>query len=124
MAELVAQVARLSPGDDDEAFFSWLEATAPVRLDADAANSDSVRALDALDAVLLAVAEDSSEVEVEDQLRRFWSESFARYASAEEQWLGEVVVRRGVALQRTIYPDERDRRRYYRTVFRPETLKP
>jgi hypothetical protein len=119
LAELVTQVVRLSATADEASLFAWLETTAPIHLGPDGADSDGIRALDALDSVLLAAAEDSSAVEVEDQLRQFWAESFARYASAEERWLGEVVVRRGTALQTTIYPDENERRRYYRTSLPP-----
>jgi len=117
LARLVQEVARLTPGGAD-GIVNWLETTAPVELPTDQV-TDATRALDALDSVLLAAMEDSSEVAVEDQLRAFWKASFAHYASTAEAELEELVVRRGRTLAHTVYPEADVRRRYYKTALPP-----
>ncbi len=117
LAHLVSEVARLVPGGPDEVE-NWLEQTVPADLDTDTQNS-AILALDALDAVLIAAMEDSNELEAEEQLRAFWQSSFARYASARESELEDLVLRRGRALAARIYPDAELRRRYYKTSLPP-----
>ena len=119
LAALVQQVARLAPTADADALGEWLEITAPQYIDQESPEFDAAVALDALDAVILAAMHDSPHEDVEHQLRHFWRESFARYASAEEHELEEILVRRGRALDRSIYPEAAERRRYYKTSLPP-----
>jgi hypothetical protein len=119
LAGLIELIATRWPGTDEDEFFSWLERTAPIEVDRSSDDWDAAHALDALDAVILAAEADSSDAEIEEQLRHFWRESFARYAAEQEGFLEEILIRRGKALEASVYPDAGLRRRYYMTSLPP-----
>lgn len=119
LARLIELVAARWPGDDEEAFFEWLEQAAPAEITESSTEWDAGRALDSLDAVILAAEADSAEAEIESQLRRFWQESFARYAHGDEELLERILVRRGKALADNVYPERALRKRYYATSLPP-----
>lgn len=116
LAHLLIELRRAWSGDDDS-FVTWLEQTAPVEVDEDSATG-GVKLLDSLDAVLLAVLEEGIDDAAEERITRFWRESFARYASAEERQLENVFLTRGRALPH-IYPEDNQRRRFYRSSLPP-----
>jgi hypothetical protein len=115
LAALINLIWNRWPGTDPEAFEAWLETTA---VGDEVADEDPLlRSLDALDEVLLASLEES-EADVEETLRRVWSETFAHYASAEEARLERAFLSRGVAVSRR-FRDLDERRRIYRTSLPP-----
>ncbi len=128
--DLASEVFELS-GED---FLEWLERTAPSELSDEVGAGDLAPearladSLDELDGILLCAVEevrnlrqrDLSATEIEELLRRIWQHSFARVAAQQENWLEQVVVRRGTALTETIYPDPQERSRLYRYGFPPQ----
>lgn len=116
LAGLIEEVRRLGPSESNE-LDAWLEATAPLDLNDADADTPAIRALDSLDAVLLAAMEEagtSTPAAAEEALRRVWRQTFARYAAAKEAELEQTVVLRGRALG-SIYSDRSQRTRIYRT---------
>jgi hypothetical protein len=128
--DLASEVFELS----GEAFLEWLERTAPSditdqvgeqNLSPESTLADS---LDELDGILLCAVEEVrnlrqrelSASEVEELLRRIWQHSFARVAAQQEQWLEQVVLRRGAAITESIYPDAEERARLYRYGYSPQ----
>ena len=117
------------PQGSDSQFLAWLEVAnqpdTPVSPAGAAANAEE--ALDSVDLVLLAAIQEVetlrgaplSPAELEMHLKRVWSCSFARFASAEQERLGGFFVKRGSVLCETIYPDVVRRRELYRLGLPP-----
>jgi hypothetical protein len=115
LAALINLIWARWPGTDPDEFERWLELTA---VGEGAASPESpLVPLDVLDGVLVAALEES-ELEAEDALRRVWSETFARYASAEEERLSRAFIVRGQAVARS-FLDLEDRHRVYQTSLPP-----
>jgi DEAD/DEAH box helicase len=115
LAALINLIWTRWPGTDPDEFERWLELTAVG--EGPAPPESPLAPLDVLDGVLVAALEDS-ELETEDALRRVWSETFARYASAEEERLSRVFIVRGEAVARH-FVDLEERRRVYQTSLPP-----
>ncbi len=117
-ASLIEEVSRLGP-DTPSALEAWLESTAPLTLDEASGEESAIRALDSLDAVLIACLEEagsSTPAAAEAAVRTMWRQTFARYAAAAEAELERILVVRGRAVSR-IYADSAERLRIYRTGF-------
>jgi DEAD/DEAH box helicase len=115
LAALIEMIWQRWDGGDPEAFEAWLEMTAVD--DPDVVDEALEAPLGTLDAVLLAVLAEG-EGDVDGDLRRVWRESFARYASAEEERLSRAFQARGVAVARR-FALEGERQRVYRTSLAP-----
>lgn len=113
-------------------FFSWLEMVTPLHFRKDLKEEEglgAIEAVDTLDSVLLSVITELEQIDketfivsrLEDRLRQIWQKSYAYYAMQEEKYLDEIFIRRGKALQLTIYPDRNQRRRLYRTSLPPRS---
>ena len=109
----------------EEELVAWLETTAPVEIP-DGEASDQVEILDELDGILLANIEEanrgselSDAAAIEDVLKDAWKQTFAHYASSEEERLGDLYLRRGRALFTEIYAEQENRRRYYKASLPP-----
>lgn len=110
-----------SRSQDD--FFSWLEITAPLD-EFGQELSDSVQTLDSLDAILLAAISEIGMSEMDDDvleqnLQTYWRKSYAHFSAIIENDFEEIFVRRGKALVNTIYPDNVQRRKLYKTSLPP-----
>jgi hypothetical protein len=128
LAELIALVrqqwGQIAGGADERQFLGWLEGTIPLE---QPEGAPAVEALDSLDSILLASIVEVEEIAqqqlgpdaLEEQLRRIWVRTYARYASAQEAALAEYFTRRGRALRARVYPDAAQRRRLYRTNLPP-----
>jgi len=117
LATLINLIFDRWPGTDPDDFEAWLETTAVGGEEAE--DDPLLRTVDALDGVLLAALQES-DGEVEEALRRVWNETFARYASVEEECLGRAFIPRGRAVARR-FQDSEERRRIYRTNLPPRT---
>lgn len=116
-----------------DAFLDWLERTAPTVVSADAGTGVSDGAarladsMDELDAILLTSLEEISRIDevamtrdrAEAQLAALWRTTFTSVAIAQEAWLEQAFVRRGVGIIEHIYPDADERRRLYQYGFAP-----
>jgi hypothetical protein len=119
----------LAPGGTDAEFLAWLEVANHPNTPAPPAGpaADTSEALDSLDFVLLAAIQEIETLrgaplapaELEEHLKRVWSCSFARFASAEQERLGGYFVKRGRVLPVTMYPDAARRRELYRLGLPP-----
>ncbi len=127
---LERQWNRYFHSSDHTQFFEWLEKVAPLDIK-DELNEDTglaaIEAVDSLDSLLLSAIseleqlekEEVSPAQLEERLREIWRRSYAHFAVEEEARLGEIFIRRGMALKSTIYPDAVQRRRLYRTSSPP-----
>lgn len=119
----------LAPHGTDAQFLAWLEVTNHPDTASPPAGpaADASEALDSLDFVLLAAIQEIESLrgaplapaELEEHLKRVWSCSFARFASAEQERLGGYFVKRGRVLPVTMYPDAARRRELYRLGLPP-----
>lgn len=117
-------------------FLDWLEQTAPLSYDENPLSQEDeeetddqqlISALDTLDSILLAsIVEleqlnnlDLNLADLEEKLQEIWRQSYAYYASKEQERLEKIFVTRGKAIQTTIYPDSTERRRLYKTSLPP-----
>nr|MDQ3625118.1 hypothetical protein [Verrucomicrobiota bacterium] len=110
-------------------FVAWLEVANQADTPAPPAGpaAEAAEALDSLDLVLLAAIQEIETLrgapltpaDLEEHLKRVWSCSFARFASAEQERLGAFFVKRGRVLPDTIYPDAARRRELYRLGLPP-----
>ncbi|WP_346897557.1 DEAD/DEAH box helicase [uncultured Roseibium sp.] len=117
----------------EEQFHAWLEATLPENAGANLGVSSRTPAdqlgdsLDELDGFLLAASEELSRLEpegiegarVEVFLRDLWQRTFARVATADEEWLERTFIKRGQAFVERLYPDAQQRQRLYQYGFTP-----
>lgn len=114
------------PGDKEREFYNWLEHTAPLQLSDQVAEQTVVRALDSLDAILLAVVvelerspKEIGRIYVEEHLQHVWQHTYAFYAQKVEKRFEEIFVRRGVTLRENVYPEPEQRKRLYHTNLPP-----
>jgi hypothetical protein len=127
LSALASLIAHIGSGwESQEDLIEWLETTAPV--DDEESEEDDLDALDALDGVLLASieeltppggVEELSADAAEDLLKKAWAQTFAHYASAEEERLRDLYLVRGRALCATVYPEPLQRHRYYKATLPP-----
>jgi hypothetical protein len=120
---------RLMPLGTDAQFLAWLEvANNPATpLPPAGPAAEAAEALDSIDLVLLAAIQEIETLrgaplapaELETHLRRVWSCSFARFASAQQERLGGFFVKRGSVLPERMYPDAARRRELYRLGLPP-----
>ncbi len=130
---LYKQWHHISGSTQLQEFLAWLEETAPLDSQDDSDNetqTNLIETLDALDSILLAAIveveqiagqEDLSLDDLEEQLRRIWQHSYARYASQEQAHLENIFIYRGRALKAKIYPDLDKRKRLYKTSLPPRS---
>jgi len=125
LSALAGLIERIGAGwHSEEDLIQWLETTAPVQIDDE---RDDLNALDALDGVLLASIEEltpAGDAELspeasEELLKKAWGQTFAYHASAEEERLRDIYLRRGRALCTSIYPERPQRHRYYKATLPP-----
>ncbi len=113
-------------------FFDWLEAVSPLDITEELEEETglgAIEAIDTLDGVLLAAITELEQVntepltlaQLENRLRQIWRRSYAYYAAQGEKHLAEIFLRRGQALQSTIYPETAQRRRLYHTSLPPRS---
>lgn len=113
-------------------FFEWLEKISPLDISGELKEKTglgAIEAVDMLDSVLLAAITELEQIskepltpsQLETRLRQIWRRSYAFYAAQEEKHLAEIFLRRGQALQSTIYPETTQRRRLYRTSLPPRS---
>ena len=134
IATLITRLERLwqeiTSAKSTEGFLTWLEQTAPVEIDFDGLDESAkqrTQSLDTLDGVLLAAiteleqlaSAELSDNDLEEQLRHIWGRTFAYFASQETSRCEDIFVRRGLAIRRSIFPDQHHRRRLYRTSLPP-----
>ena len=129
----IASAARAQLGLQGEAFLAWLDQVAPFQISPLAGTAETdprsqlADSVDELDGVLLTALEEVdrlsvasvSPAEAEALLRSIWQNSFSRYAAAQEAWLESAIVRRGLGLIRTVYPDPEERKRLYQYGLSP-----
>ncbi len=129
---LVTQWNQYFPLNNQNQFFEWLEKVAPLDIKGELneeAGLSVIEAVDTLDSLLISIITELEQIEqevlttalLEDRLRQIWQRSYAYYASTEEQKLDEIFVRRGGAINSTIYSDKEQRRRLYRTSLPPRS---
>lgn len=127
---LQKQWSRISNTNDSQAFLDWLDQTSPLSKGDNMPESpEAIQTLDALDSILLSIVaemeqlanEDLAADELEKYLIQIWQRSYAYYSTQQEQRLGEIFVRRGIALKKNIYPQSLLRRRLYRTGMPPRS---
>lgn len=120
-------------GVTPEAFWSWLETTAPGAITPGAGTgaTDGVSRvadmLDELDGVLLNAIEevaradeiDMTRARAEEHLVDLWRRTFSAVTVTEETWLEQAFVKRGGAIVETLYTDPAERRRLYHYGFSP-----
>ncbi|MGE4592482.1 MULTISPECIES: DEAD/DEAH box helicase [Alcaligenes] len=118
---------------EPDAFFTWLEMTAPIEISSNAgagANDDLSRladAMDELDGLLLSSLEEIAKIEdeemvrssVEQHLTQLWRATFSAVAAQQEAWLEHAFIRRGAGIIEHIYVDPGERRRLYHYGFSP-----
>ena len=136
LISLYEQWRHISKSTQRDEFLIWLEQTAPLISlwnSGDESQVDAIETLDTLDSVLLAaiveVEQSAGQEEfpldkLEEQLRRVWQHSYARYATMEEEVqvnLENFFIQRGRALKTRIYPELAQRKRFYRTSLPPRS---
>jgi hypothetical protein len=117
--------SELTGSDDDDAFEQWLEETAVVGVDSDAA---AYGYLETLDSFLIAAIEEVEQLrgeelpptEIEAELRNIWRRTYAYAASHEEEQLGRIWLGRGVVIK-IRYPDAAQRQQIYKTSLLPRS---
>jgi superfamily II DNA/RNA helicase len=118
--------ADLSRGDTQEEFEAWLEQTAVPQEGEDMKPAHNY--LDSLDAFLLAAIHEVETLrdqalaphQMEEELTAIWQRTYAFAAAQEETQLSKTFLARGRAIK-TLYPDEAQRRRIYRTSLSPRS---
>ena len=121
--------SKLVPLGTDEQFLQWLdEANQPdVPAPPPGATAEAAEALDSVDLILLAAIQEIEELrgapltpaDLELHLKRVWSNSFARFASVEQERLGTFFVKRGMVIPERMYPEAARRRELYRLGLPP-----
>lgn len=105
-------------------FERWLEITVPLEIDPSVRNSADKK-LDTLDGILLPAIVEADEMyppdvqinSIEDNLRKTWARSFAKYASQQEKIMEEIFIKRGLVLAKK-YP-KKQRHQFYSTGLSP-----
>lgn len=132
LAELIALLRdnwKQISGSSGDSFLEWLESASPLeeREDPDPA----LQSLDVLDAVLLSAIVELEQLtqksidpaDLEERLREIWGKTFAHYSSSQESMLSDIFVARGKAVSKTVYPEEEQRRRFYKTSLPPRSAR-
>lgn len=135
LASLLSQIERLwtavSGLESRETFLAWLEQVAPVQAATPHLGSQDefllIESVDTLDEFLLSAIVELEQLSqhttdptsLEDALQRIWQRTYARVATHDATALQTIFVRRGMALRSTVYPDEKHRRRLYKTSLPP-----
>ena len=118
----------LAGNDDADAFYRWLEVTAPLEYDSDEETvPDAVSSLDTLDSIIISALVETEQLareplspnDLEGKLQRIWQRSYARFAADQHENLGSMFLHRGNALVSSIYPDRGQRRQLYMTSLAP-----
>lgn len=125
MSVLAQRWMEVSKSNSIDQFFNWLETVNPVSAAVDE-DSGLVKAIDTLDAVLVAgVSEfeqtsgaDLDPSEMEARLKELWQHTFSAFAHPETAQLEQIFIRRGRALTH-IYSNRNLRRQIYRTGLPP-----
>lgn len=126
------QVESLYKLNGDE-FLNWLEKITPTQINSNAgtasAEDTAILAdnLDELDGIILGLLEEVAadkgdhltDAETEELLTKLWQRSFSNVAAVQEKILEKAIVRRGCALNESIYTDSAERRRLYQYGFSP-----
>lgn len=105
-------------------FDEWLESTAPLAISKDEYQEAHVL-LDALDGALIPIVAEFEQIsnsnidanELEKRLKDTWGRTFAKYASALEERLERIFVKRGAAIVK-VY-ESKQRRQIYSTSLQP-----
>jgi hypothetical protein len=114
-------------------FLEWLESTAPADISDQAGKADAsagarlADSVDELDGIILSAIEELQKIEVtqmtsaqiEVAMTAVWQNTFARVATAYENWMEQAFVQRGKSLVENIYPDADERRRLYSYGYTP-----
>lgn len=114
-------------------FISWLEATVPQDLSIEAgtaspsATARLADSIDELDGILLSAIEELqaidpiqlTQAQIEAALAKVWQNTFARVASAYEDWMEVAFIQRGRGLVATVYPDASERKVLYSFGYTP-----
>ncbi|MGO8063908.1 DEAD/DEAH box helicase [Rhizobium leguminosarum] len=123
------QLGLATPAD----FMNWLEATVPQVLSGEAGTaspSPTARladSIDELDGIILSAIEELqaidptqlTQAQIEAVLTKVWQNTFARVASAYEDWMEVAFIQRGRGLVATVYPDAAERRVLYSFGYTP-----
>ena len=116
-----------------ENFLSWLGAIAPQAVSAEAGtispsgNARLADSIDELDGILLAAIEEVQQIQpatltpaqIEETLAGVWQSTFARVASAYENWMETAFIQRGMGIVNTVYPDPAERKVLYSYGYTP-----
>jgi hypothetical protein len=114
-------------------FLEWLESAAPADISDQVGNADAsaearlADSVDELDGVILSAIEELQKIElaqmtpaqIEAAMTAVWQNTFARVATAYENWMEQAFVQRGKGLVENIYPDAAERRRLYSYGYTP-----
>jgi hypothetical protein len=120
---------RIVPFGTDAQFLEWLEVANQPEIPnvPTTPHEEASEALDSVDFILLSAIQESenllgtqlSRADLETHLKRVWSCSFARFASSDQERLGEFFVRRGIVIPERIYPNPERRLELYRLGLPP-----
>lgn len=133
LLQTIADCAATLFGIRGQQFLEWLEEIAPDDISDDAGMGQNTRSarladsLDELDGLLLSALEELASAGVEAEantdtettLIRLWRRTFSSVVAAQEAWLEQAFVRRGVGLVDNIYSDPEERRRLFQYGFSP-----
>jgi hypothetical protein len=114
-------------------FLNWLEGAVPEELSGEAgtaspsATARLADSIDELDGIILSAIEELqaidpvqlTQVQIEAALAKVWQNTFARVASAYENWMEVAFIQRGRGLVATVYPDASERRVLYSFGYTP-----
>lgn len=133
LLDRIRERARTLLGVAPDDFLTWLEVTAPAAVSGEVGTGAAdgparlADAIDELDGLLLTALEEVARAEevdmtparAEAHLAELWRTTFTAVATAQEAWLEQAFIRRGVGLVETVYPDTNERRRLYRYGLPP-----
>lgn len=133
LLQTIADRAEALFGIRGQQFLDWLEEIAPDGISDDAGMGQNTRrarladSLDELDGILLTAlaelaptgVEAVANADTEASLIRLWRRTFSSVVVAQEAWLEQAFVRRGVGLVDNIYPDPEERHRLFQYGFSP-----
>lgn len=108
----------------DIPFDHWLEITSPLNIEPSVSNSADKK-LDTLDGILLPAIVEADEMypddvqinSIEDNLRKTWARSFAKYASQQEKTMEAIFIKRGLVIANQY--EKKQMRKFYSTGLSP-----
>ncbi|WP_114860703.1 DEAD/DEAH box helicase [Azospirillum brasilense] len=114
--------------DEVGGFDEWLSRVAVIGEHARNTANDILNLLDPLDAILIAALQEIEQLkmadlepaEIESELSRIWSYTYAAAAAKNEEELKQAWLTRGLVINQ-LYPDPTQRRRIYRTSLAPRS---